>query len=282
MAVWSYAASERFCLKKRNAYRTGGLALKVVGLACVSCVLAGCLGVGFATAAGGVSHDMQAFGISEVSTPGSASASAESLSDQAADASVTATSRLAAAGTRDISKGVAAIEAEEEAARCAAEEAQRAEDLAHTQAALANRDAQLARDEGAGLTGLAEVDWNVSKAEFVGEWTLRIDAYLAGSPLSGYGATFAEAAWENGVDPRFSPAISNTESTKGLNCFRSHNAWGWMGNTSWGSWNESINAHVQGLAKGYGYTISLANANKYCPPTYEDWYAKTLAQMQLI
>ncbi len=49
-----------------------------------------------------------------------------------------------------------------------------------------------------------------------------------------------------------------------------------------GSWNESINAHVQGLAKGYGYTLSLANANKYCPPTYEDWYAKTLAQMQLI
>ena len=39
---------------------------------------------------------------------------------------------------------------------------------------------------------------------------------------------------------------------------------------------------VQGLAKGYGYTISLANANKYCPPTYEDWYAKTLAQMELI
>ena len=181
-------------MKKRNAYRTGGLALKIVGLACASCVLAGCLGVGFATAAAGVSHDMQTFGISEVSTPGSASASAESLSDQAADASVTATSRLAAAGTRDISKGVAAIEAEEEAARRAAEEAQRAEDLAHTQAALANRDAQLSRDEGAGLTGLAEVDWNVSKAEFVGEWTLRIDAYLAGSPLSGYGATFAEAA----------------------------------------------------------------------------------------
>ena len=103
-------------MKKRNAYRTGGLALKIVGLACASCVLAGCLGVGFATAAGGVSHDMQTFGISEVSTPGSASASAESLSDQAADASVTATSRLAAAGTRDISKGVAAIEAEEEAA----------------------------------------------------------------------------------------------------------------------------------------------------------------------
>ena len=69
---------------------------------------------------------------------------------------------------------------------------------------------------------------------------------------------------------------------KGFIRFVSHNAWGWMGDTAWGSWSESINAHVQGLARGYGYTISLANANKYCPPTYEDWYAKTLAQMQLI
>ena len=152
---------------------------------------------------------MQTFGISEVSTPGSASASAESLSDQAADASVTATSRLAAAGTRDISKGVAAIEAEEEAARRAAEEAQRAEDLAHTQAALANRDAQLARDEGAGLTGLAEVDWNVSKAEFVGEWTLRIDAYLARfrvmAPRSP--RRLGKTAWTR-VSPRPSPIPS--------------------------------------------------------------------------
>lgn len=274
--------SERYCLKKRNAHPKTGLALKVVGLACASCVLAGCLGVGFATAANGVSHDMQTFGISETNAQDSASGAAESLSDKANDASATATSRLATASTRNISKGVAAIEAEEEAARRAAEEAQRAEDQAHTDAALANRAAQLSRDAGAGLTGLPEVDWNVSKVDFMNEWTTRIDAYLAGSPLAGYGANFAEAAWEYGVDPRFSPAISNTESTKGLNCFRSHNAWGWMGNTSWGSWDESINAHVQGLAKGYGYTISLANANKYCPPTYEDWYAKTLAQMQLI
>ena len=269
-------------MKKRNAHPKTGLALKVAGLACASCVLAGCLGVGFATAANGVSHDMQTFGISETGTQAGASGSAESLSDKANDASATATSRLVTASTRNISKGVAAIEAEEEAARRAAEEAVRIEDQAHTDAALANRAAQLSRDPGAGLTGLSEVDWNVSKVDFVSEWSQRIDNYLAGSPLAGYGATFAEAAWENGVDPRFSPAISNTESTKGLNCFRSHNAWGWMGNTSWGSWDESINAHVQGLAKGYGYTISLANANKYCPPTYEDWYAKTLAQMELI
>ncbi len=31
----------------------------------------------------------------------------------------------------------------------------------------------------------------------------RIDSYLAGSPLSGQGATFAAAAWDYGVDPRF-------------------------------------------------------------------------------
>ena len=37
------------------------------------------------------------------------------------------------------------------------------------------------------------------------------------------------------VDPRFSPAISAVESSKGLYCFRSHNAWGW-GSSSWNTW----------------------------------------------
>ncbi|MFR9006856.1 MAG: hypothetical protein ACLVKA_10885, partial [Collinsella aerofaciens] len=95
------------------------------------------------------------------------------------------------------------------------------------------------------------VNWDVDQASFVAEWAPRIDAYLAGSPLEGQGATFANAAWKYGVDPRFSPAISNTESSKGRHCFRPHNAWGW-GNASWGSWEEAIDAHVSGLARGYG------------------------------
>ena len=124
-------------------------------------------------------------------------------------------------------------------------------------------------------------DMPSDEAAFVGEWAPRIDAYLAGSPLSGQGTTFAKAAYEYGVDPRFSPAISFTESSKGAVCFLPHNAWGW-GSASWGSWEEAIYAHVAGLASGYGGQISEAAAQKYCPPTWQSWYNRTLEQMNLI
>lgn len=112
-------------------------------------------------------------------------------------------------------------------------------------------------------------------------WAARIDAYLAGSPLAGQGRTFAQAALKYGVDPRFSPAISFTESSKGLYCFKPHNAWGW-GSASWSSWEEAIDAHVRGLANGYGGQISIEGAKKYCPPNWRAWYDRTLAQMNMI
>ena len=43
---------------------------------------------------------------------------------------------------------------------------------------------------------------------FINEWTSRIDNYLAGSPMAGQGYNFAVAAWNTGVDPRWSPALS--------------------------------------------------------------------------
>lgn len=128
---------------------------------------------------------------------------------------------------------------------------------------------------------LPEVDFSVGKEAFVSEWTSRINAYLAGSPLAGQGATFAEAAWSNGVDPRWSPAISNTESSKGAHCFLPYNAWGW-GDKSWSSWEEAINAHVAGLANGYGYSITYANAAKYCPANTDHWFKATIGQMKMI
>ncbi len=124
-------------------------------------------------------------------------------------------------------------------------------------------------------------DWSSDEDAFVSQWTARIDNYLAGSPLSGYGETFARAAWTYGVDPRWSPAISCVESTKGAYCFASHNAWGW-GSVSWDSWEEAINAHVAGLARGYGYTLTYAAAQKYCPPNADHWYSTCLAQMNSI
>ena len=131
------------------------------------------------------------------------------------------------------------------------------------------------------VASLPEVDFSVGKEAFVSEWTSRINAYLAGSPLAGQGATFAEAAWSNGVDPRWSPAISNTESSKGAHCFLPYNAWGW-GDKSWSSWEEAINAHVAGLANGYGYSITYANAAKYCPPNTDHWFKATIGQMKMI
>ena len=128
---------------------------------------------------------------------------------------------------------------------------------------------------------LPAVDWSVGKTAFVEEWGARIDAYLSGSPLAGYGSVFAEAAWEHGVDPRWSPAISNTESSKGSVCFLPHNAWGW-GDTGWDNWETAIRTHVAGLASGYGYCITPEAAEKYCPPNHSFWYATTHAQMATI
>ena len=128
---------------------------------------------------------------------------------------------------------------------------------------------------------LTPVDWSVGKYDFLSEWTARIDAYLEGTALEGYGYTFAAAAWRHGIDPRWSPAISNTESGNGAHCFLPHNAWGW-GDDSWPDWETAIAEHVAGLAKGYGYSVTPACAQKYCPPNYVHWYNNTLAQMALI
>lgn len=116
---------------------------------------------------------------------------------------------------------------------------------------------------------------------FISTWAPRIDAYLSGSPLGGHGRTFAEAAWDYNVDPRWSPAISCIESSKGAVCFRPHNAWGW-GSSSWSDWDTAIRSHVAGLSEGYGYTISTSAARKYCPPTWQSWYSSVLAEMSSI
>lgn len=130
------------------------------------------------------------------------------------------------------------------------------------------------------------VNWGVTREDFVSQWASRIDAYLAGTPLAGQGATFAGAAWDYGVDPRWSPAIACIESSKGVHCANSYNAWGWSaGGGTWrafGSWEEAIDAHVAYLARVYGSSLTPAAAKKYCPPTWQDWYNKVASQMNLI
>ena len=275
-------AKKRFIQKKSN------LAAKILAVGCASCVLTGCIGFGFASAGSGAAHDIGSFGIDASSTSAAATATQSadfSAATSDAAASPRETTVLTSTASRDISQGIEAIEAEEEAARIAAEEAARAEEearIAAAEQAKAEQEARAAQESAANAAAmLSEVDFTVGKEAFITEWTSRIDNYLAGSPLAGQGSTFAEAAWNNGVDPRWSPAISNTESSKGAVCFKPYNAWGW-GSSSWSSWEEAINAHVAGLASVYGYSITVANAQKYCPPTYMDWYTKTISQMQMI
>lgn len=180
----------------------------------------------------------------------------------------------------------AAQEARLEAQRQAQETArQSAEAAAAAKAAGSSGQASASSAIEQGDKAVAAIDdgadWGSDEAAFVSSWSGRIDAYLEGSPLSGQGRTFAQAAWDYGVDPRWSPAIAYTESTLGEYCFLPYNAWGW-GSVSWDSWEEAIDAHVRGLARGYGYTISMEAAMKYCPPTAQSWYDKTLAQMNMI
>lgn len=174
-----------------------------------------------------------------------------------------------------------------------AELARQAEEAAQEEATAASalQEAQAARQEAqkkaqeenarSGGGSLDPINWNTDKVEFVATWAPRIDNYLAGSPMAGCGTAYAAAAWDYGVDPRWSPAISNTESSKGAHCFLPHNAWGW-GNSSWPNWETAIRDHVRGLATAYGSTITMEAARKYCPPNPQHWYSATLAQMNLI
>ena len=181
---------------------------------------------------------------------------------------------------------IAAQAAAEEAARRAAIEAaqraaQAAEQTPGEDATFTNESGTQAPIEVPETTDPDIVIPESDQEKFVAEWAPRIDAYLAGSPLAGQGTTFAEAAWQYGCDPRFSPAISMVESSQGRHCFLPYNAWGW-GSSSWSSWEEAIWAHVAGLASGYGGQLTYAGAQKYCPPNADEWYASVLANMQSI
>ena len=249
-------------------------------LCCASLLAMGCWGFTFASA-GDTSSGEQAFGIGALSTEFDSQAvdlayEEEEVPVVEAD-SVEEASSLQTTVQRDVTNGLKQLEEEEKARLKAEEEARIAAEKAAIERASNNRAKYL---NTFGSLPLADVDWSIGREAFIATWTERINAYLKGSNLAGYGELFATTAWEKGIDPRWSPAISNTESTKGKHCFKYHNAWGW-GQSSWSSWDQAIVAHVTGLSEVYGYTISYSFARKYCP-TNEDWFDKTLAQMRQI
>ena len=212
----------------------------------------------------------------------------QTRSDLATQQAAAESDRQTASDALAAAKAARAELEQQMAEQAAAEEAERQAAIQKAQADAASGDSTFTT--GSGEQAAVEVpaqpdpdpvDWQSQKDTFVAGWATRIDAYLAGSPLAGQGTTFAEAAWAYGVDPRFSPAISAVESSKGLYCFRPHNAWGW-GSSSWNTWEDAIWDHVAGLASGYGGHLTYAAAQKYCPPNAARWYSSVLANMERI
>ncbi len=224
-------------------------------------------------------------------------AAAETALAEAQAARAEAQARAAEEAARQAAAAQAAIEAAQRAQEEAAAKAQEQEQEASSSQESSSSEGESSSDGGAVFPnssgGEAEVEVpdnpipepadmaTDDRSQFVAKWQPRIDAYLAGSPLGGYGRVFAEAAWDYGVDPRVSPAISCIESGKGAICFRPHNAWGW-GSVSWGSWDSAIRGHVAGFASIYGYTLTPSGAEMYCPGTGGLYYSSVISQMSCI
>ena len=116
---------------------------------------------------------------------------------------------------------------------------------------------------------------------FVSTWAERIDAFNAGYPLEGFGRTFAEAAYDNKVDPRLAPAIARIESGSGENCFLPYNAWGWD-NTSWDNWDSAIRDYVAAFTKDYGTELTHEMAESYREGNADEWYSAVSSFMSEI
>ncbi len=117
--------------------------------------------------------------------------------------------------------------------------------------------------------------------QYVSTWAERIDAFNAGYPLAGYGATFAEAAYAYGMDPRYAPAIARVESGSGANCTYYCNAWGW-GARSWSDWDSAIWGFMGEFSAAYGRTLSYGAALSYNELNPDGWYAEVESAMYQI
>ena len=210
---------------------------------------------------------------------------AKAEADQAAADAETALAEAQAA--REEAQARAEALAAEEAAAAAAAEAAGSPAAAPAAESEMNDSANDATniDPGvsAGSVSSGDVDWSQDKAAFVAEWAPRIDAYLAGSPTAGLGTAYASAAWDYSVDPRWAPAISYVESSKGANCFRPYNAWGFYNKPpNFTSWENGIDRVTRSLGRSYGGYLTYEGACRYCPSDPDGWYNNVSAEMAKI
>ncbi len=113
----------------------------------------------------------------------------------------------------------------------------------------------------------------------------KIRKYLSGrnSPLADYAEEFVKAANYYGIDYNLVAAISIIESSGGLHCFRTYNAWGW-GSSGFDSWTDGIWSVSKGLGKYYSSGLDTPKeiAYRYCPPSASSWGSKVSYVMGVI
>lgn len=134
-------------------------------------------------------------------------------------------------------------------------------------------------------------EWGISRDESIA----RINAYLEGSRLAGFGDIFYDRAIENGNDPRFSPAIACVESGKGSKdlALRSNNCWGMTkGCVPWAevdvkgkfqafkSLEDGIKGHNEYLARMWPDATSPYVMKAYAADPA--WEGKVLSEMEKI
>lgn len=209
-------------------------------------------------------------------------ADADTAAERAERAMEQAKAARQEAQERALAEAQAEMEANEAAmaaAAAAAAEAQAAGGDSEAVAAAAQAAYTNAGGSTSAAASLAAVNWDMSKEEFVSEWSGRLNSYLSGTAMAGQGENYAEAAWKYGVDPRIGAAVSTVESGTGAVNFRSYNAWGW-GNYSYSSWDEAIDSWTSGYAKGYSNNVTAEDAAKYCPPNSGEWQRQVINNME--
>lgn len=95
----------------------------------------------------------------------------------------------------------------------------------------------------------------------------KIEYYLRGSPLSGYGDWMVTEGERTGVNPYLCPAVAEAESSLGRALCGSYNAWGMLG-CGFSSWQHGITRWFDNCILHWGAAQHATEMRGYCVPDH--------------